>query len=248
MEEIINFVSQYWLYILVGLLLIFVISGICIANFSYDKYLKTFEEMSKIGTSFRGDAYTFAKRFSLFFFGGKINVKVMPEKEMQSYGSYTPATSTVSLSSKIANTGSVATLAIVAHEFGHAYQHLNNPKILASNFKLSRTVKFLGFLNIILLGGAIYFFATGIIILSIFLLAFIFLNFMVAIWLKISTLKLEKNASEIAVDLLEKTKGFKNKEIALMKRFMQSAKQTYTGDLFRALFAWTGLVRKTKIF
>ena len=248
MEEIIGFVTEYWLYLIVGVFVLFVITGICIANFSYDKYLKAFEEMNKVGTSFRGDAYTFAKRFSTFFFASRIKVQVMPEKDMPSYGSYTPATSTVALSSKIATTGSIATLAIVAHEFGHAHQHANNPKILVNNFKLAKTVKFLGVLNILLLVGAIYFFATGTGILSIFCLGFIFLNFIVAIWLKISTLKLEKNASEIAIELLEKTKVFKNKEIAAFKKFLHAAKRTYTGDLFRALFAWTGLVKKTKIF
>lgn len=248
MEEFLIFISEYWAYLIAGLFLLFAIIGICIANFSYDHYLKSFDEMNKISTRFKADAYSFAKKFSVFFFKGQIAVEVLPEKEMPSSGSYTPARKTVSLSSQIAYIGSIASFAIVAHEFGHSFQHKNNPKILVQNFKLAKTVKFLGFLNVLLVIAGVYFFATGVIIVCLFFLLFMLLNFIVAIWLKISTLKLEKNASEIAMDLLQKTNVFSKKELSLMSKFLSSAKATYTGDLFRALFSWTGLVRKTKIF
>ena len=246
MEEIIGFVTEYWLYLIVGVFVLFVITGICIANFSYDKYLKAFEEMNKVGTSFRGDAYTFAKRFSTFFFASRIKVQVMPEKDMPSYGSYTPATSTVALSSKIATTGSIATLAIVAHEFGHAHQHFFT-KMLNKHSSNHRIISLLGNINLLLvIAGCILGFLYGY-VYALLCLAFIAFNFLFAIIFKLQTVKIENNASEIAIKML-KNINFDENEITEIKALLKLAKRTYTADFLKAILSWTGLVRRPNFF
>lgn len=246
--EILSFLGQNWVYIVVAMVLLFIILGAWVANSSFDKYIETFKKMQGVKTSFDDSCGNFGVFLANRYFGGEVIVKAENADEIKSQGAYSPARKTVTLSDDIAYKNSLAGVAIVAHEFGHAMQHKKNPKILVRNFKLTKFVKFLGFLNFVFIGLAVYFFATGSLIPAIVFVVLLAVNFLIAIILKISTLRLEKNASDIAMKILIDTKIFSKKELALCKKFLTTAKKTYTADLFRALLSWTGLTRKTKIF
>ena len=75
----------------------------------------------------------------------------------------------------------------------------------------------------------------------------IFLSTIVAISLKAQTSHVEKNASVEAIKLLQNF-GFSDADILGAKKFLNSAKNTYTADFLCALLGWTGLTRKTNYF
>ena len=152
------------------------------------------------------------------------------------------------MSNEIAYSNNIGAFAIVAHEFGHATQHFKNPNIIVKNYKLSQFVKILGYLIYPLFFVSLYFLFAEKIIFSLFGFGLILIAFFVALILKYSTIKLEKDASVIALQILKETDILSPKEILLAKKFLTLAKRTYTADFFRALFSWTGLTRKTKIF
>lgn len=248
MEEFITFLSENLIYILVALFAIFVLLGITLANYAFDSYVNGFEKMKKVGTTFGGNALDLANIISAKNFKGIVKTEVRANEEIKSNGSYSPSQFKVVLSNEIAYESNVGALAIVAHEFGHATQHFKNSKILVNNYKLSQFVKNLGLLIYPIFFLAIYFLFTEKITYSLICLGLILIAFFVALILKYTTIKLEKDASNIALKILTDLDILSPKEILLAKKFLNLAKRTYSAEFFRALFAWTGLTRKTKIF
>ena len=74
------------------------------------------------------------------------------------------------------------------------------------------------------------------------------LIFLTALAFKISVIKIEKEASAYALELLSQTKILNENELKVAKKLLKLALQTYIGDFFRAMLFWTMLVPKTKIF
>lgn len=247
MLEVWNFIMENLVWVLLALFAFFVLIGIIIANFSFDNYLSGLEKYRNIPTSFWGNAFNFGKYISESNFGGVVNISEQDEGKF-SNGTYSPANYNVSLSSEIIYENSIAAISTVAHELGHASQHLQNPNIMIKNAELSKAVSGLGTLNwvILILATALsliysFWFAVGG-------FALILINFIVAIILKYSTIKLEKDASLRAIKILEECDLFTKKEITLMKKFLNLAKKTYVADFLSALLGWTGLTKRTKYF
>lgn len=239
-----QFITENLIWIIIGIFVMLIIIGICIANFSIDSYYKNYEKNRKITTSFWDSNLQFARYVSENIFNSKIKIKT--NNQHQNY--YSPSSLTISISDEIALENSVTGISVVAHEFGHALQHLNNPEILINNFKFNNFVKMLGNLNWIIMLLTLILTLTINYVITFVGLGLIVLNFIIAIFLKLSTAKLEKNASLQAIELIKSLKIFNTEEIVLLKKFMNSAKMTYTADFFRALLGWTGLVRKTQFF
>lgn len=248
MESIIEFISQYYLFIIAALIVIFVLAGIVIANYSYDNFAEEYQKQIKNFTGFDGNALDILSFFASRKFGDKISVQIFAKKPNLPNGFYTPAKRTVNISNELAYSNSIAALAISAHELGHVCQHFESPKILEKNYKLLKVVKTLGFLNYPLFFGAIILLFTPYYVFTLVCLCIIILNFIIALSLKFHTIKIEKDASKRAVKLLKETGILTNSELGQVEKFLKAAKGTYIGDFFRALFAWTGLTRKTKIF
>lgn len=245
--DVLAFIQDNILWIILGIIVLAIIICAFVANFAYDNYVKALHENIEIKSSYDGTAKMFAKYLSLAFFGGSI--KIQEDSQILSEGQYNPSELTVTIKDTIAHTNSVAGVAIIAHEFGHALQHVKNPEILVKNYKYSRFVKFLGGLNWVIILGAVALtiwqggFTWGLVGVGLLLL-----NTIIAIGLKLSTLKLEKNASDEAMKMLRKMPNFSDEELAYIKRFLNYAKRTYTADFLCALLGWTGLVRRTKYF
>lgn len=248
MVDFLNFLSNNVVWIILSILIIFVVMGLFIANFSSDNYLNGLKKYKDIFTKYDGNALDFANFLSRKYFSGYINVQITPTDKYSANASYTPSQSLVKISSDLAFDNSIASIATISHEFGHASQHFSNNKILIKNYRFLKFVKILGMVNAFLFALII----VGIIINNVTLifitLGFVFINFILAIFLKLSTLKLEKNASIRALEIIKKTNLFSNKEQMQMKKFLKLAQKTYTADLFKALLAWTGLTGKTKYF
>ena len=248
MEDFLTFLSDYGLYILIAAIVVFVIAGVFVANFSYDNFLVVFEKAQKTISSFSGSALDLAAFLSERKFNQQIRIKVFEKNELVSNGSYAPAEKCVYISKDLAFSNSIASISIIMHEFGHVCQHAQTPKVLQRNFMLTKVVKVLGLLNY-------PFFITGLVMLflglfqvSLVCFVLIVLDFVVALILKFLTIKIEKDASKRAIQLLKSINVLNNNEIAEVKKVLKAAKSTYIGDFFRALFSWTGLTRKTKLF
>lgn len=246
--DFLSFLQEYYIYVIIGIFVIFIFALIIKANFSYDSYVKQYKKMKNVFTSFHGSSLDMANFLNAKRFLNMLNIEVFEKTPDKSNGSYAPFSKTLSLSSEIAFDNSIAGIAITVHEFGHALQHFENSKKLVNNFSLMRFVKVLGAINYPVFFIAIAFFITNLIIPLIICLLFIGFSFLIAVVLKYLTLNLEKDASERAVNLLKKFELISEQEILLVKKFLKSAQKTYTGDFIRAVFAWTGLTRKTKFF
>lgn len=246
--DLLAFLQGNYVYIIIALVVIFVLIAVIIANYSYDSFVFQFEKMKKMNASYNGSAFELAIFLNKKIFGGMLDIKINDDKNDLSNGSYSTGGAILTLSSEIAESKSIAGIAIVAHELGHAKQHFENSKRLINNFALSRFVKILGFLNYPVFFLAIYFVIVGNFEFSLICLSFIIISFVLAIILKYVTIKLEKDASDRAVELLKQFAIISDNEILLVKKLLKSARKTYIGDFFRALFAWTGLTRRTKFF
>ena len=59
-----------------------------------------------------------------------------------------------------------------------------------------------------------------------------------------STLKIEKEASNKAMELLETYAFLTEEDLILARKFLNSAKQTYIADVLKIMLKWTMLVKK----
>lgn len=248
MEKFLEIISSYWLFIFIVIILIIILFGVLYANSVFDRFMKVFENYNKHKVDFNGNAYDFANFLNETYFNNKLNIGIFDIKKLKSHASYNPNTKTVCLSEEIANLNSISSFAVVAHEFGHAIQHFKTPEILIKNSRLSRFVKFLGFLSYFIIAFSIFAFVYISFIVSALSFLVFLLNFTFAITLKISTLKIEKDASIKAIELLDKTGFCSDIELQNSQTVLEYAKKTYVGDLLSALLVWTGLIRKVKIF
>lgn len=248
MENILNFISVYWLYILLGIFVIVCFVGIVIANTSIDKYYKVLNEYKNKYLCNNCTGFEFAKMISDKYFYGEIKCKIEQKEKLGTDGCYNPSDATVAISDEIMLSNSFASIAIIAHEYGHAKQHVANPQMLIKNEKLHQFVKFLGFLTVFLIIFALTMMLFDKLVLAIVSVCVVVVNFTVALFYKYRKIKIEDNASKNAVQMIEDLNLFSQKEINDIKTFLKYAKKTYVGDFFRSLFYWTGLVRKTKLF
>ena len=244
--EILDFLAQNLWWILLVIMAILIFAGAWVANFAYDSYAEKLEKALGTRAGFAGTIVDFANTLSMRFFDGKIRTTIAPSDVND--GFYSPSAMTITLSPKVARTNSIGGIAVVAHEFGHAAQQFQNPNILINNHRLNKFVKFLGNFNWVIVIGTILACIFAGTIWALVGVGLLMVNVFVAILLKYSTLRLEKNASVRAMKMLEELNFFSPQEIGEIKKFLGFAKRTYTADLLAAILGWTGLVRKTKFF
>ena len=70
------------------------------------------------------------------------------------------------------------------------------------------------------------------------------LVFISALSVKMSTIKIEEEASSTAIEILRTQAYLTESELQIAKEFLNSAKQTYVADLLKSMLKWTGLTRK----
>lgn len=245
--EIIDFVLQNWVWVALAVVVLGILILAIRTNFAFDNYLQKLEQFLQEKTAFSGNIWDFCQQISWGFFAGQVAATTLAD-DNHGHGCYVPSQRSVKLAPKIAGAANVASIAVAAHEFGHARQHFENPEILQKNFQLSKCVKFLGGMNwLILLFGILGTIWLGAACAIVALVLFA-LNFFVAISLKYSTLRMEKDASKNALDMLKQSGMFAETDLAKIKKFLLVAKKTYTADFWASVLAWTMLVRRTKIF
>ncbi len=234
-------------YILLGVLALVLIVCLSIASFADSQLLEVFKETNNIMSSSFTVASDFSAMASRAFLDGGVKVG---NKQGFLTDAYSPRQKTIFLSEQVYNNSSVAALAIAGHEMGHALQDKLKPQVLAKRTKLSKISKILGYFMfpITLLGVffLIFYSESLVFCLSCFALALFFFCF--ALFVKLLTISIEKEASNNAIEMLRKLRVLEEDEIKHAKALLKAALLTYIADFLRSVLGWTMLTRKSKVF
>jgi Zn-dependent membrane protease YugP len=238
-------------YIIIGaiaLVVILLCFALAVASFSTENFYEKLEENRQKQNSGGLSTVEFVQTINDSRFGGRLSVARCPQYE-DHY-----STGVVALSTETMHSNSLASLATVAHELGHARQDFEGDR-LKKHWKLRRAGKFWGFffMPIALVGvvlSALYLFGVltefvalvaGLILLAISVLIFAF-----TVFLKYKEIQIEKEASKFAIEFLQEV--LSAGELSSCKEFLDSARLTYWAVLFRTLLGWTFLTGKNKMF
>lgn len=222
----------------IAIFLVLIIAGLAIVNFSGDELLEKFNQTAIIPTSL--SPIEFANIISNKFFNGTIDIVFKPNLLCDCYSSR----GVLILCSQYANKRHLAGLSICAHELGHAFQFKDQSQKMKKYGKKIRLSKILSKIitPVLFVGIGLVIFDKLIFAIIAFALAFMF--FFVALIVKVSTIKIEKEASQTALKILQEYANLTETELKTAKKFLDSAKQTYVADLLKTMLKWTFLVKK----
>ena len=228
----------YVILIAVGLFIVLILAGLAVVNYSgeemYEKYKQTANVYSNIS------ALEFANKIINTLFFGEIVI----EERLGLFCDCYISSGKLVLSQNYSRENNLAGLAICAHELGHALQFKNQKekmKKYAKKLKISKILsKFIT--PIIILSIILIFFDK--LFFSLIGLGMAIIIFITALAVKMSTIKIEKEASENAITLLQNYTDLTMPEIEIANTFLDSAKLTYVADLLKSMLRWTGLTRR----
>lgn len=219
-------------------LVILIIAGLAVVNFSYEEMLSKYNQIATNPAPV--SPMQFAQKISDEHFGGRIKIEAKKGMFVDSYAS----NNVLTLSQEYANKKQIAGLAICAHELGHAFQFKDQKarmKKYGTRLKISKVLsKFVSPLLI----GAVVLACFDKLIFAMALAIFAILCFLIALAVKISTISIEQQASDIAITILHQNAELTDTELKLVREFLLSAKQTYVADLLKSILKWTGFTRK----
>ena len=241
--------ADYWIYVLIGLaVVIFLILCFClaVANFSFDNFKEKSEEARRYANSAEMSTMEFVKEINSNHLKRPLQIEQCGEYEDHF------SAGVIALSSQTMYSNSLASLATIAHELGHAIQYENGQ--LSKHWQSRKKNRIIGkfFLPFIVIGAifAILFVVGVLEIYSLYIgIAFFglsFLIFLVAIYAKYREIKVEKGASKNAIILLKEY--LTEPEIKICQDYLNSARLTYWGSLFRTMLGWTRLTKKDNMF
>ena len=235
---------EIWWIILIIVAVVGVLSAmLAVGNFAGDKFMDIYEKMFNSQSMAEKTILEFINEQNFEQFNGKL--KVARTKKLVG-DAYSAKHKTLILTDKTLTSNTMGAFAIVAHEMGHAQQDFTSGKL-----KTIKALHVLGwifgklFLPAVIAALVLLFFPqyslyaiiTGCVAGAIFLFA---------VFLKLMTIRLEKDASSRAIKMLDEF--VPSSEMKEIKKFLKAARLTYWSDLMRLLFGWSGLVKKTKMF
>ena len=236
-------------YILIGIAVVFVLLlcfCLAVANFAFDNYYQILQKMNQKPQAFKTIEYI--NQINEKFFDNRLKVQIC--KEYQDHYS----AGVIALSEKTLYSNSLASLCIVSHELGHAQQDFfeNNLKKLWNLKKIGKTTSFL-FMPLFIVGLVLALLNVFNVLPNVVCLisgltcvGLAFLIFIFEILIKFKEISIEKQASKFAVNFL--SGAISENDLILCKEFLNSARMTYWAVLFRAMFGWTFLTKKEKLF
>lgn len=160
----------------------------------------------------------------------KLNVKIA-EHSTGLNNSYNIKQRLIVLSEDVIASKSVASLTISMHELGHALQHHNKSKL----FYLYYTLIVLNKVTSILLFPLIIFLVVSLFLPIFYLhlaLILVLVFYIINLLIRIIIIPLEKNASNIALKLLNDYNIFNKAELKIAKKLLRLAYTTYIGGFF----------------
>lgn len=236
-------------YVVIGVIAVVVILlCVCfsIANFSGENYFVNLDKARRIRNSAGFSTYDFVLELNKRHFSNKLKLaRARRYEDHYSHG-------VVALSDETVSSDSLASIATIAHEIGHARQDFRGNK-LEKLYRLRKIGKVFSVFvfPLMMIGtvlGALYAFGVlsevVFLYVSIALVAVGLLGFFFVIFEKYKEIQIEKEASKFAIVYLREY--LSEEEILLCKEFLDSARLTYWADLFKNLLAWTFLTKKNK--
>lgn len=225
------------IYSLIGVVFIALAIGLGVANSAGKNLINTYRQFEHTIVDFT-NPMMFANQVSQSEFNGRITCDVCPGFLTDHY-----YRGKISLSEQTVKTSSISSMAVVAHELGHAVQYRDTPeKMIKFNKKRSRS-RILGkfTMPLFIIGIVVIFFQP---IIAIAIVALSLLTFLFGLATQISTIKIEKEASENALVLLERYAYLNDQQIKIARKVLNSAKLTYIASFLKSVLAWTMLVQK----
>lgn len=232
--------------IVIGIIVIALVVIFCfllaVANYSGERFFEKYEKLNEERVSCFYNSLEFVGQINHKYFNGELKLGRTDEKCGDAY-----AKGILFLSRETFSSPSLASFSIIAHEMGHARQDREGGKLTSLN-RLRKIGRFLGglMLPLLIAGG----------ILMIALPQYFYLGlalacggggiFLTALFIKLRTISIEKEASKYAVEYLQEY--LNERELKKCKRFLNDARQTYWADFLRTLFFWTMLTKKSKLF
>ena len=158
----------------------------------------------------------------------------------------------IALSPSTLNSNSLASFATIAHELGHGLQYKRGE--LNKQWQRRHKNRVLGkfFLPLILIGVVLsvisllnvvpYF----VLYIGIGFFGLAFMMFLLACYTKYKEIQIEKGASNYGINFLKEC--MTDEEVKICTEFLNSARYTYWGSLFRTMLGWTMLTKNDKMF
>ena len=230
---------------LVGVLFCFCLA---VASFSSDNFYEKLEENRQRRNSYGISTLDYVRAINNQFFDGRLKL-ARCEKYQDHY-----STGVVALSAETMSSDSLASLATVSHELGHAKQDAEGDK-LKKHWRRKKAGRICGlfFMPVVLCGivlSVLYLLEvlpqTAVLIAGLALLGLGVLIFIFAVYLKYKEIQIEKEASKYAMEYLREL--LTPQECKSCEEFLNSARLTYWAVLFKTLLSWTFLTGKDKMF
>lgn len=229
---------KYIIIIAVGAFILLVLFGLAIVNYSFDEMVDQYRKISQEYVS--TTPVEFALKVNAKYFRNSIRIKYSPNYFSDSFS----GNGVLTLSSKYANEKNIAGLAICAHELGHAFQFIDEKKRMNKHYRRIRASKFFSYLISPCIIAGIACIIISKLYIGLGLIGFGMFCLVMAIFAKISTLNIEKDASNTALQLLSEFAFLTDSELETAKKFLDSAKQTYLADVLKIVLKWTMFVKK----
>lgn len=240
-----------WTYIIIGIVIVVVLLlcfALAVANFSYQNHFEKLKNCQEKRNTAGLSTLQYVQTLNNEYFNGRLRVAKCPEYE-DHYSS-----GVVALSDKTMQSNSLASLAIVSHELGHARQDMTSNK-LKKHWQMLRAGRICGlFFMPLLLAGLVLLLLWVFqvlpelvyLVLGLALVGGSVIIFAFAVLLKYKEIQIEKEASQFAIEYLRRF--LIEPEIVLCQDLLKSALLTYWVQLIRTLLSWTMLTNKTKMF
>ncbi|MUK88287.1 peptidase [Ornithinibacillus sp. L9] len=213
-----------------------IILAFILAMWAQSKVKGSFQQGSKIQASSRMTGVEVARK--ILDDEGLTDVKIELSRRGALSDHYDPTAKTVRLSEPVYRGSSIASLAVAAHEIGHAIQHANNYSMLVLRHKLFPVANIGSQLAPFLLLGGFFLELTNLIGLGILL-------FSGAVLFQVVTLPVEYNASSRAKTKLLELGMISNREERSVGKVLNAAALTYVAS---TLIAVLQLVKFIMIF
>ena len=222
------------LYSLLGVVIVSLVICLAIANFAGENLIVVYNKYSQQIVDFN-NTINFAQNVSDNEFNGRIETRIISGFLTDNY-----YRGTISLSEPVAYASNVAAFAVCAHELGHAIQYRDTPKKMK---KFSSRLLICNIFSKLTLPFFIIFIFINI-YASIGFMGVSLLAFIIGLFAKLSTIKIEKEASQNAIELLKKYAYFDEESVKSAKKVLSAAKLTYIASFLKSVLAWTFLVKK----
>lgn len=207
-----------------------------------DRMLKTYKKFITVKNSKGIDGKTLA--FFLRERLGLDNLKFARTDHNLADAYYIKA-QTLVLSNDVADKDSLASLTIVAHEFGHAIQHRTDQAKFHFNYVMQKITRITNKLIFpLLIIGLILYFAKINSVAGLSCVYGGFALFLFNIVLKLSNIPIEYDASRRGLKLLQEYNILSPHELKNAKKLLKMAAQTYIAGFFDGILLFTGTISR----